>query len=295
MTLGEFLYGAGKDDAAIRNIHGLLARGEAFHIETLNYNKSKDPYRAEIDGNPVKDVKGKLLQFFISVTDINEQKRYHPPVAEESQQQQQIVAASVITAQEREREMVSRQLQTEVNQMLTTVKLYTELCLTGAGKKEEILRKSLNLLQSTIEEIDNLSKRLYPPSLNEVSLKDSLQELIEKVTTTNKIAISLEMRRVNHLGISKELHLALYRILHEQLVNISTHAQAKNVRIVVNGTNNELNLKVKDDGIGFDTSKKSKGVGITNMISRAETLKGVLSINSAPGSGCELHVRFPLN
>jgi two-component system sensor histidine kinase UhpB len=64
--------------------------------------------------------------------------------------------------------------------------------------------------------------------------------------------------------------------------------------VLVNGTSNELNLKVKDDGVGFDTSKRYQGVGIRNMIARAETLNGILSINSTPGSGCELHVRFPL-
>ncbi len=294
MTLGAFLCGTETGAATAKNIQNYIAKGEAFHTESLNYNRSNETYWAEIEGQPVKDAKGKIEQFFIIVTDISNRKRFSHLSGQDIQEQQQFATASVIKAQERESEQVSRQLYTEVNQMLTTVKLYTELCLAGAGNKEDILRKSLNLLDSSLEEINHLSKRLSPSSLNEVSLKDSLQELIETINTTNKIDVSLEIKRVNSHGISKELHQAVYRILQEQLQNISNHAQAKSVRVLVNGTSNELNLKIKDDGIGFDTNNKSKGIGITNMITRAEALKGSLSINSAPGSGCELHVRFPL-
>jgi PAS domain S-box-containing protein len=294
MTLGELLCGTETGAASARNIQNHIGKGEAFHLETLNYNKSNETYWAEIEGYPIKDAKGKVEQFFTLITDISDRKRFYHLTGQDIEEQQQIATASVIKAQERERELVSKQLNTDISQALTTVKLYTELCLTGAGNKEDILRKSLNLLQSSIDEINNLSKRLAPSSLDEVSFKDSLLELIESVSATNKMAIALEIKRVNNLGISKELHLAIYRILQEQLVNISNHAQAKNVKILVNGTSNELNLKIKDDGVGFDTGKKGQGLGITNMTTRAEALKGVLSINSAPGSGCELHVRFPL-
>ena len=56
----------------------------------------------------------------------------------------------------------------------------------------------------------------------------------------------------------------------------------------------ELLLQVDDDGKGFDTSKKRSGIGITNMITRTESLKGTLSIVSSPGLGCQLTVSLPL-
>ncbi|MCU7550957.1 PAS domain S-box protein [Chitinophagaceae bacterium LB-8] len=294
-TLGELLCSTEAGAATARNIHTLIAKGQSFQIEALTYNKSKETFWSEIEGHPVKDKNGSSAQFITIITDISERKKWRQDGVQELQEQQQQVTASVIKAQERDREQVSQQLQTNINDVLTTVKLYTELCLTGAGNKDEMLRKSLNLLQSSIEDINSLSKKLSPPSLHDVSLKDSLLDLIESATATSKVEVTLELKRVNNIGISKELHTALYRILQEQLVNISAHAKAKNVRVMVNGTSSELTLKIKDDGIGFDTSKQSKGIGITNMISRTENLKGVLSINSAPGMGCELHVRFPLS
>jgi signal transduction histidine kinase len=55
-----------------------------------------------------------------------------------------------------------------------------------------------------------------------------------------------------------------------------------------------LILGVKDDGRGFDTGVKSNGIGITNMITRAESLQGTLHLKSSPGKGCELRVSIPL-
>jgi PAS domain S-box-containing protein len=240
----------------------------------------------------------KAKEELLKLTAIAKRKTVQPETAIETaddnlEEPQHIATDEVIKAQERERELISKELHNNVTQVLTTVKLYTELCLSGAENKEKILRKSLTLLQSSILEINNLSRRLSPSQNGNVSLKDTLNELIESVAAINKLSISLDFKRGNNLDVSDELHLVVYKILQEHLTNISSHA--KNVQIHINGTSNEFNLKVKDDGIGFDTAKQVNHIESTGMANRVQALKGILSINNIPGSGCELLVRFPMN
>jgi signal transduction histidine kinase len=92
--------------------------------------------------------------------------------------------------------------------------------------------------------------------------------------------------------LSPNVRLTLFRIIQEQLNNISKYAQAKIVNIDLKITN-PIELVISDDGIGFDTSIKRKGVGITNMQNRTTMHQGSFSLCSAPGEGCIIKVQVP--
>jgi signal transduction histidine kinase len=81
----------------------------------------------------------------------------------------------------------------------------------------------------------------------------------------------------------------------EQLNNILKHAAARQVIITVGltGEGQNIRLLVKDDGKGFDMESKKNGVGLRNIISRADLFGGKSLIQSSPGNGCELEVIFP--
>jgi signal transduction histidine kinase len=66
------------------------------------------------------------------------------------------------------------------------------------------------------------------------------------------------------------------------------------VKVIIAGTGTDVAVQVQDDGIGFDLKQKSKGNGITNMISRAETVGGCLKFETSPGNGCSMTAEFPL-
>ena len=85
----------------------------------------------------------------------------------------------------------------------------------------------------------------------------------------------------------------LYRIVQEQLNNITKYAQAKVAVITLKAENSNLFLSVADNGVGFDTTQKSKGIGLKNMSSRVEFHSGNMNIVSAPGQGCTLEVYIP--
>ena len=86
--------------------------------------------------------------------------------------------------------------------------------------------------------------------------------------------------------------MTVFRIVQEQLNNIMKHAEATAISIAVVQQKNMLKVNVADNGKGFDTSMKRKGIGITNIISRTELFNGRVKIDSSPGNGCRMQVSF---
>jgi PAS domain S-box-containing protein len=264
--------------------------GKPFNEEILCYTKIGEKKWLNMAGQPVFDKDANMQQYFIMLTDISDRKR----LEHELEIQRKKTTAAVIAAQELERSHVGRELHDNINQVLTTIKLYIEICRDGIGNQKEIMDKSIKLLQGSIDEIRGLSKRLSAPSLGNIKLKDSVKELVDSITATNKIKIILFNDCIDNLEVNQDLHLAIYRILQEHLTNILKHAEANKVMVHLSCKENEFVVEVTDDGKGFDTESRRTGIGITNMITRAESVQGTIVIDSGPGKGCRLIGRFPV-
>lgn len=239
---------------------------------------------------PVFDREGRITEFFSIHRDITERKKFQ----EQLDLQQKKTTLDIIAAQERVRAQVGQELHDNVNQVLTTVKLYQELALSGHSESHALLAKSMQLLQYSIEEIRNLSKRLSAPTLRSIKLKESVEELLSTVRATHRVGISLRTSRLEELDVAKDMHLAVYRILQEHLTNVLRHANASEVKVVLGNRKHELVLLVRDNGKGFNPDAKRLGIGITSMVSRTESLRGKFKVSSAPGKGCLLKVTIPL-
>ncbi len=230
----------------------------------------------------------------INARDVTERKRLQERLAIEQKNRQRDITSAVIKAQEAERSDVGRELHDNVNQVLTTVKLYLEMLGDGLADPKELVVKATYHLQNCIDEIRSISRRLSAPKPGELSLNDSIRELVESINLTNRIQISYTSDHLAGLPIPQEMHLAVYRIIQEQLNNVLKYAAATQVTIRLHYHEAELRLLIVDNGRGFDTRIRRAGIGITNMRTRAENLSGQFDISSQPGEGCRLEVRFPL-
>jgi signal transduction histidine kinase len=208
-------------------------------------------------------------------------------------QQQRAIAYAEIKAQEQVRSQIGRELHDNINQVLTTVKLYNELCLSQPQMTTDLLQKSIHYLNGCIEEIRGLSKTLSAPTIGNVSINDSIKELIDSVEATHRLAITYETSGLENKTYSKDIRIALFRIVQEHITNVLKHAQATELLISLQATDGAITCIIKDNGIGFDTGRHKRGIGITNMISRAEVLHGSVALHSAPGQGCTLTVQLP--
>lgn len=290
----EVFDGPETDPATIRLVQEKFRKKEAFRTQVLNYKKNGQTYWSELSCQPVFDSQGQLLHYFSIATDITEKKQLQQVLEQEKKKRQQMITAAAIKIQERERTQVGLELHDNVNQILTTVKLYTELCKDGLCDVDTTLTKSAMLLQTCIDEVRSLSKRLSGPTLGKVKLYDSVVELVQSIHSSSRLAINLEACAIAQLVASQDVHLGVYRILQEHFTNIIKHAGATTVDIIFALEPGLLSFSIKDDGKGFDVHAKRPGIGLTNMQTRAESLQGCLRISSTPGEGCTLEVSLPL-
>jgi signal transduction histidine kinase len=209
--------------------------------------------------------------------------------------QQQLIAETTIQAQEKEREELGRELHDNVNQILTSAKLYLELAKgPGADHLQRGLHKGYQNVNMAIEEIRKLSRQLVPPAFHS-TLVETLQGLVEEVQAATYLQLQLETVKFEEDIVSEKLKLILYRIVQEQFNNIIKHACARQVQIVLQTDNDTVCLQITDDGVGLGKAQTSKGIGIRNIESRVSFFKGNVEMTSPGGKGCRLKVVIPFS
>jgi signal transduction histidine kinase len=213
-------------------------------------------------------------------------------LSEEKTKKHHEITDAVLTAQEQERFFLGQELHDNINQILATSKLYLDVAIADDAIRKDILISSKDYVVLAMEEIRKLSQSLLPPSLGEISLSDALNNLIQNIQPVHKYHFITEWENLDESVLSEKLSLTIFRIVQEQLNNIFKHAQAKTIIIGLKQEAMILQLKIKDDGIGFDTTQKKNGVGLKSITSRALFFNGNVIINSEPGKGCEMIVSF---
>jgi PAS domain S-box-containing protein len=262
-------------------------------VEPFRFRNSKGEWRW-LESNAINMLHDTAIDgFVINSRDITDKKIMQERFDKQIKEWQKRMNKATIQAQEQERAQLGRELHDNVNQVLTTVKLYTELCLDQHPDQQLLLEKAANYLSDCINEIRTISKRLSSPTLGEISLSDSIKELVGSLKLTNKLQINLSVN-ADHSKISQDVHLGVYRIIQEHMTNILKHAEAKRVHIVITVCDTYLTVNIKDDGKGFNVDDQRKGIGISNMQGRAESLNGLLTIESKPSAGCMLTLVVPL-
>ncbi len=248
-------------------------------------------------GYIVRNSEGKPTRLIGAAKDITKRRRLERELQESQILQQRAITEATIRGQENEREQLGIELHDNITQILATSKLYLDFAFAGPEIKKDIILQSKKLIVLATEELRKLSHSLLPPSLEEFGLSQALHELTNGISLTGVFTIEKKWEDFQERLLIRDQKLTIYRIVQEQLNNIIKHAGAKHVlihlslRLDVDG----IRLIIRDDGKGFDTTQTRNGVGLRNITSRAELFGGKVSIESAPGKGCELSVLFPIN
>jgi signal transduction histidine kinase len=210
---------------------------------------------------------------------------------DEKERYERLLTEQMIAVQEREREWIGREMHDNVSQVLTTVKLYLET----ASRQEDnpLISRSMQLINSSISEIRNLSHQLTAPTLGTRSLIDSINALIEMVGFSTPLLFEFDHRKFC-VPLVMSQKIALYRILQEQLNNIIKHAEATRILIVLTQKADNIILTIRDNGKGFDSKVKSTGMGLNSITSRAKVFGGTVHLDTAPQKGCRLTVTVPI-
>ena len=151
----------------------------------------------------------------------------------------------------------------------------------------------LKNIEQDIREISHdLNREKHALNNNFIGIVNNLIEQQETVSQA-KVSFVVDME-IEWEKIENYVKINLYRILQEALLNINKYSQAENVKIEIVKQEKTLRLIVSDDGVGFSVSKKSKGIGLQNMLSRANACEGTFDVKSKLGKGTIINVTFPM-
>ena len=134
-----------------------------------------------------------------------------------------------------------------------------------------------------------MSHLLHPPLLDEVGLESALRWYTEGFAERSKISVDLEMASGFSEGLSRELSLALFRMVQECLTNVHRHSASPSAYVTLDRSGNEIILAVKDNGKGISSEIQSKissgqssGVGLRGLRERIRQFGGRLEVRSGP-------------
>jgi PAS domain S-box-containing protein len=272
-----------------KSSHLAMERQEHIHLEDYSFTLKR-----WIEANIYPSQTGISVYF----TDITEQhtavenlKSLEKKISEQKIQEQKKITRAIIKAQEKERNHLGQELHDNVNQILAGAKIYLSLAGKNDEKVKELVKYPMELIDNTITEIRLLTNQQVTP-LKDINLKELIQSLLNNLFKNTTIKTVFVYNVINE-AIDDDLKLNIYRIIQEQINNIMKHAFPKNVKVSVQASGKAINIGVTDDGKGFNTKTKRRGIGISNMINRIKSFDGDVAIESSPGNGCAVQIKIP--
>lgn len=167
-----------------------------------------------------------------------------------------------------------------------------------ANLKREIDEKDKDeiygLLKKVWHDLRGMSHSLINTNFHQVGFIESLEHLFHNIEKTGKYKTSLHIDEdVNIDMLDKSVDIILFRMIQEIINNTLKHAACDTIEITLKNLSNQLNIEIKDNGIGFDVEKaraSNEGVGINNIISRARLINATVSFNSIANQGTTVNI-----
>ena len=228
------------------------------------------------------------------VRTITRLNRYHTLM--EQRENMRTMAERVVTAQEQERQHISRELHDDLGQELTTHMLALRDIQSDLTIPTETMFERIQALYNQAFEIfgkvRNLAHTLRPPALDTLGLKVSMQTYCAEFTRRTHLPVTMEVDA--DLPILPDIYnITLYRVLQEALTNIVKHAQASQVWADLTMEDRIISLTVQDNGCGFDVGDtKSNGIGLAGLRERVTLAGGRFNISSSPVRGTVVLAQF---
>ncbi len=198
-------------------------------------------------------------------------------------------ARDLATIEERQR--LARELHDAVTQTLFSASLIADALPDAWRQSPEKAQRGVEelrlLTRGALAEMRTLLLELHPAALAEKPLGELLRSLCTSVTSRTRIPIELDV--TGDVLLAPDIQIALYRVTQEALNNIAKHAAASQVRITGRCGPDRVELRITDDGRGFEPSAVAPGsLGLGIMRERAASIGATLHVESRPGAGTEL-------
>ena len=191
---------------------------------------------------------------------------------------------------ERLRAKLAADLHDNIGSSLTEISILSEVISHKINSADDHTKKSLKMISDNSRNlIDNMSDIVWLVNPKRDSLYDlilRLRDTYSELSSYTNISFRSEnIKELEKISLSMEHRQHLFLIFKEAINNSISHSKCSQIILEASERGRRLEMTLRDDGIGFETSHLSSGNGLANMRNRAKTIGGVLSVLSGNGKG----------
>ncbi|MEX1270645.1 MAG: ATP-binding protein [Balneolaceae bacterium] len=233
-----------------------------------------------------------------AMQEVNEAKNTLKNRVEERNKQVHELAKRLTGSEQKERKRISNILHDDLQQLLTAIRMNLKLVsqdMEPNARLSEHMADIINMTDTAIGKTRQLTEGLNPSVLKTQQLSEMLDWIAQRFYKMYDLQTELQPN-VNFLIHDKDLRVLLLQIVRECLFNIVKHAETDKAVVEIESAENEMIIRIIDDGIGFDPDEieSKETFGLTNIRERLNLFGGKLKIDSAPGHGCRMKIHIPL-
>ena len=266
-------------------------RREPFRME-YRLQRHDGEYRWILDiGVPRFNQDGSFAGFVGSGVDVTESKLAGEVLAS--------VSRRLIEAQEQERTRIAREIHDDIGQRLALLSVEIHQMRENIPDSVADFRSRMDELEKRVWEIStdaqSLSHELHSSRLEYIGIVSAMKGFCKEFGAKHKVDVDFDDEEVPR-NVPPGISICLFRVLQESLHNALKHSGVRHFEVKVQGSPTEIQLTVRDSGVGFDPklAMSAQGLGLISMLERVKLVQGTISISSRPRSGTEVSVRVPL-
>lgn len=221
----------------------------------------------------------------------------------EDMKHQKELGLKIIQAQENEKQRISRDMHDGPAQIMANVVVKAEYCEKlldiDQKKAKKELRALKELVRDSLKDIRGIIYDLMPMSLEDLGLIPTIHKLIKDLENTSKVKVDFQATE-NYQDYSPIIKLTVFRIVQESFNNIHKHSKAKKVNLKLDLSSDEIDIYIKDNGVGFNLEAKhlrddkESGFGLYSIRERIDLLNGQLEVKSELKKGTIIKAKIPL-
>lgn len=206
------------------------------------------------------------------------------------------IKAALFKGQTIERKRVALELHDNLSSLLSAVNMNMQsINPQNLPLAEQMIYRSLRqLIQNAYAEVRNISHNILPADLEKEGLAVALTRRIEQFNQTSALHINMSITGLQE-RLPAPFETNIYSIVHELVNNAIRHAQASSITISLLRSTTDINLSVKDDGIGLGPQAPKRGVGFQNIQTRLDSLGGTLTIMQPVEKGTWIDIKIPVD
>lgn len=274
----------------------VMAINRLFELIPVLYEK------IPIDMNVIFTWMGLITSFFVATGVLMIRKIFNfIKRAEQARREaEKRILNAIIQTEEKERKRFAKDLHDGLGPLLSTVKMSvsTLKLMDSDASRKEIIENTAYVVDESIKSIKEISNNLSPHILNNFGLASAIKDFTNKIDS-KVIQIAFESNAFQR-RFDENVEVVLYRVICELINNTMKHASAKNIDINLTFQHKTILLSYSDDGRGFDVSEvmgenpSSTGMGYSNMVSRINSIKGKMDVESSLETGTKVLIRVKL-